>query len=240
MSRSEVTDALRVIATHPDPPADLFTRVAVRARRRARMRYAVASAVAVLMVTATATVWADRQPDPATSPLASPSRSASSWSAPGAGPSRGTTTPTSTPCGNADLGVYFAFVQPPQGGGSTRVGGLTVYNRSSRPCRITGLVRLTALDASGQSIPLRGTGSSGPIGMTLPASTVDDPLGLQVSVRADTNDTSTGSTCPAGDRDTPARFRLAIGQAVVTFANQPAHSEPLWGCHGTLELLQAD
>jgi hypothetical protein len=62
--------------------------------------------------------------------------------------------------------VYFAFVQPPQGGGSTRVGGLTVYHRSSRPCRITGLVRLTALDASGQSIPLRGTGSSGPIGMT--------------------------------------------------------------------------
>ena len=118
----------------------------------------------------------------------------------------------------------------------------TLYDRSPRPCRLAGTVRLTALDAAGRPIPLQGTAATGPVDLTLPASSPDDPVGLEVSLRATTTDPSTGATCPTADRVTPAQLRLTTGptvQVLVTTANEPAHSAPLWGCRGAIALLAA-
>lgn len=207
-----------------------------------------AAAAAVLVVTLSAVAWADRRPTPVppaqTSPRPRPPRHRPGPAClrPVPPRTRDAGPATVAACTSADLALDFPVVQPPQGGGSALIAGLTVYDRSPRPCRLTGTVRLTALDAVGQPIPLQGTATTGPVELTLTASTPDDPVGLQVSLRAATTDPSTGATCPTADRVTAAQLRLTTGptaQVLVTTANEPAHSAPLWGCRGAIALLAA-
>ncbi|BCJ38721.1 hypothetical protein Athai_62240 [Actinocatenispora thailandica] len=258
MSEPELTRALRAIAHRPDPVPDLFGRVADRVRRRRHRRYAVGSAAAAVVVLAFGGALAGTVrpgPPPPTGARSTTSASASATRPASGGPSASTGTapttgdpspsggsPTSGPrtepagparCTSADLASYFAVVQPPQGGGPTLIGGITLYDRADLPCRVAGTITLTALDANGGPVPLRGPVSRQLDSVTMPASSADDPVGLSISLRGNAD-----ASCPVADRVTPDRFRFTLGAATVEVPNR-AHGTPLWGCRGAIELLDA-
>jgi hypothetical protein len=257
MGEPELTRALREIARRADPAPDLFLGVADRVRRRRHRRYAVGSAAAVVVLAfggalATAvrpapTPSSARATTPASTGATTPARtdptpSARSDATPntdepsraGASPTRAATVPGGPArCSSADLAGYFAMVAPPQSGGPALIGGITLYDKAAQPCRLADTISLTALDAAGRPVSVSGPTSRHLSNVVLPASSAENPVGLQVSLRG-----GGGATCPASDRVTPARFRFTFGAAVVEVPNS-AHGTPLWGCRGAIALIAA-